>query len=134
MNSAPSDLGRLAKERHSSIDVLVVEDDESTRRGLELTLGHEGYAVYSAASLREATALLQTFIFDAMIVDLNLPDGMGDELLSDSKLGVSVPRKLLVTGASNASLEAVSKCRRFDACLFKPINIQLLLRELRRAP
>ena len=59
--------------------ILVVEDDAALGEGLRLTL--EPYDCTLAATLAEGRACLQRERFDLVVLDLNLPDGSGLELL-----------------------------------------------------
>jgi DNA-binding response OmpR family regulator len=58
--------------------ILVVEDDPSILRGLQLNLGMEGYAVRSAMDGETGLALAQTERPDVLLVDVMLPklDGL----------------------------------------------------------
>jgi CheY-like chemotaxis protein len=59
----------------------VVDDDPSVRRALSRWLRPE-LDLYVAASVREATELLATLNgVDLALVDLNLPDGSGEQVL-----------------------------------------------------
>ena len=59
--------------------ILVVEDDPSILRGLQLNLGMEGYAVRSAMDGETGLALARTERPDLLLVDVMLPrlDGLG---------------------------------------------------------
>lgn len=67
----------------NQIKVILVENDPSVRFRLERVL--EGisdiHLIGSAASKREADSLLSQFAFQMMIVDLDLPDGFGLDLI-----------------------------------------------------
>lgn len=54
---------------------LVVEDEPEIRRPLVASLREAGYAVDEAASAREGHELALTFPFDALMVDVGLPEG-----------------------------------------------------------
>lgn len=60
--------------------VLVVDDDESIRRFLEIALRVRGYDVYEAAGARAALAAVPAVRPDVIILDLGLPDGDGVNL------------------------------------------------------
>lgn len=69
-----------------SAEILLIEDDADLRHTLQTALTSEGYRVTSAVSLREGRALLQHRPshlppWDIWLLDLNLPDGQGDDLL-----------------------------------------------------
>jgi DNA-binding response OmpR family regulator len=61
--------------------VLVVEDDPGIAQGLRLTLGQHGWAVDCVDSLAQAWTALRVEPFDAVLLDLGLPDGDGATLL-----------------------------------------------------
>ena len=61
--------------------VLVVEDDTPSRDFIRLCLCDE-HKVYEAKTVREALSALSTFSFDVVLLDLSLPDGHGENILS----------------------------------------------------
>jgi DNA-binding NtrC family response regulator len=61
--------------------ILVVDDDPSIARALELTFGEKGYRVKVAGSAGGALGLLRARPFDLVFTDLRLPDSDGMELL-----------------------------------------------------
>jgi two-component system, NtrC family, response regulator AtoC len=63
--------------------VLVVDDEEGMRLGIEKALSLEGYRVACAATGAEARRMAKGGRFDCAFVDLKLPDISGTELLSD---------------------------------------------------
>jgi len=63
--------------------ILIVDDEEGMRLGLEKTLSLEGYRVASAATGAEARSAARDNRFDCAFVDLKLPDLSGTDLLSD---------------------------------------------------
>ena len=56
--------------------ILVVDDDNSTRRALRATLSGMGFAVVEAARGEEALTLVRVTWFDAVLLDVDMP-GMG---------------------------------------------------------
>ncbi len=61
--------------------ILVVDDDESLRRVLQVQLEQSGYVVNSAASARQTMTMLTTRSYDLVITDLKMPEASGLELL-----------------------------------------------------
>ncbi len=78
--------------------ILVVEDEASVRRMLEMQLTTAGMTVSTAANGEEAIDLATLYPFDLAILDLNLPDISGFEVLRQLRMNkVSVP-VLILTG------------------------------------
>ncbi len=61
--------------------VLVVDDDQSIRRFLEIALRARGYSVFQAADARAALQAGLSFRPDLVILDLGLPDMDGGEVI-----------------------------------------------------
>lgn len=64
--------------------VLIVEDEERLRCYLAMSLEGDGVLVEQAGSLAEARVLLARLRFDAVVLDVGLPDGDGLTLLERS--------------------------------------------------
>jgi len=61
--------------------VLVVEDDARQRESIRELLGNDDVQITAVASANEALLALQSTTFDCMVVDFNLPDFSGHDLL-----------------------------------------------------
>ncbi|MGH7488101.1 MAG: response regulator, partial [bacterium] len=61
--------------------ILIVEDDGATARSMELMLKSEGFNVYTTDLGEEAIDLAKIYDYDAISLDLNLPDMSGYEVL-----------------------------------------------------
>jgi len=103
--------------------VLLVEDDSSVRRYLEVTLQRSGYQVISASDGLEAIKLALSSSIDLVITDAIMPNLSGQELArflrSNPKLE-KVPIVLL-PGQQNRQA-ATSPDGSIDAFLTKPVK------------
>ena len=80
----------------SSLRVLCIDDDESTRETYEMILGLEGHEIVTCADAKSALTLLGEETFDAIISDLRLPDAYGPDLLRRLReLSPELPRRLV---------------------------------------
>ena len=61
--------------------ILVVDDEESIRNSLRGILENEGYRVVTAENGKKALEKIQGIPFDAVLVDLKLPDIEGTDLI-----------------------------------------------------
>ncbi|QXI49809.1 MULTISPECIES: response regulator [Pseudomonas] len=61
--------------------ILLVEDDDLQRESIARLIGDEDIEITAVAMAKDALALLRENIYDCMIIDLKLPDMLGNELL-----------------------------------------------------
>jgi CheY-like chemotaxis protein len=99
--SSPAKATGLRPDRASS--VLIVEDDCDILTALQDLLEFEGYLVDCAQTCSHAFSLIEQNVYDAVLLDLGLPDGDGCSILE--KLQVSHPSlPVIVLTASNRDL------------------------------
>jgi two-component system, OmpR family, response regulator ArlR len=126
--SLPADLAQpsIAADQRKSC-VLLVEDDRSVRRYLEVTLQRAGYEVITASDGLEAMKLALSSPIDAVVTDAIMPHLSGQQLArfvrGNAKLA-SVPIVLL-TGQENKAA-AASPDDLIDAFLYKPVKAEEL--------
>jgi two-component system NtrC family sensor kinase len=65
--------------------VLVVDDEASVRVALQRYLSSRGHEVETTASGREALARMREDAFDAVIIDMRMPDVSGEQLFGELK-------------------------------------------------
>jgi DNA-binding NtrC family response regulator len=102
--------------------VVVVDDDPTIRRSLELQLRGKRLAVALCASIGEAERAVAREPFDLMFVDVRLPGGDGTELLARLN---SQPRKpVIVMMTGHGSVESAVTCIRAGAFdyIIKPFS------------
>ena len=76
--------------------VLLIEDDETTSRSVELMLSSEGFNVYCTDLGEEGLDLGKLYDYDIILLDLNLPDMHGYDVLKKMRLSkVSTPILIL---------------------------------------
>ncbi|HYV29138.1 MAG TPA: response regulator [Candidatus Eisenbacteria bacterium] len=103
--------------------VLLVEDDRSVRRYLEVTLQRAGYKVITAADGLEAMKLALSSSIDAVITDAIMPNLSGQQLarfLRQNPKLANIPIVLL-TGQQNKEAATASD-ESIDAFLIKPVK------------
>ncbi|MCE5993315.1 response regulator [Pseudomonas sp. KCA11] len=61
--------------------ILLVEDDDLQRESIARLIGDDDVEITAVAMAQDALALLRDNIYDCMIIDLKLPDMLGNELL-----------------------------------------------------
>ena len=113
--------------------VLLVEDDAALAGATERMLTSAGFAVVVGGSLAAARRALADGKFDALIVDVNLPDGSGLELLSELRGANSELPVVMITGALSVEAAAQAIRGRVHEFLPKPYLAGDLQRAVRSA-
>ena len=82
--------------------VLVVEDDRRQRESIQQLLGNEDVEITGVETAGEALQRLRATTYDCMVMDINLPDLSGYELLERmaGQEDVSFPPVIVYTGRS----------------------------------
>ncbi len=120
-------------EQDKEIKILVVDDDTNLRETLSDLLEMEGYKVYQAANGAECLDAVSQEFFNIILMDYNLPDETGVNLIKKIRSFNSETQIIMVT--AYASLNAMIKAMHeavYDF-LIKPVDFDYLKRTIRRA-
>ncbi|MXO66349.1 sigma-54-dependent transcriptional regulator [Altericroceibacterium endophyticum] len=117
----------------SGARVLIVEDTASLALGYAAQLEEAGHAIEIAADLASARAQLNGAAFDTVLLDLQLPDGDGLDLLESYREKLSETSFIVVT--ADGSLKRAVTAMRLGAYdfLVKPVAGERLLTTVRNA-
>lgn len=109
-----------------TMSILVVDDEPRLRQTIARSLSGRGYHVDQAANCREAVEAATKNHYDLLLVDVNLPDATGWDVLRElSAAGKSVPA--VVVSAVPPSANRVREFQPFGV-LHKPFPMDALLR------
>jgi len=102
--------------------VLLIEDDSATAQSIELMLKSEGFNVYTTDLGEEGVDLGKIYDYDLILLDLNLPDMSGMDVLRQLRLArINTPIMIL-----SGSAEIDTKVKTFgggaDDYLTKPFH------------
>ena len=112
--------------------LLVIDDEEQMRRLLRVTLESAGYKVIAAASGKEGIQLASANRFDAILLDLGLPDGDGVDVLRQLRQWATYPVIILSVRSSEQDIITALDAGANDY-LTKPFHSGELLARLRSA-
>ena len=109
--------------------VLVVDDDARIRDLFSNILGRAGYVVETAGTGKEALEKIQKENPNVLLLDIQLPDSNGIELLTTSDSHETV--KIIVTGFSTEEVGKKAADFGADDYLVKPVQPEELLDTIR---
>ncbi len=111
----------LQSQATPSPRALVVDDDPGFLLGLAELVRREGFTVAAAETLAEAREQIDASPPDILLVDLNLPDGSGLDLLAAFEPG-SAPEIVLITGDATVETAVDALRRGATDYLTKPVD------------
>ena len=113
--------------------ILIVEDNESLRAGIRVSLEESGYAVQEAATGEEAVRKLETDPFHVVVTDIRLGDLTGVDILRKAKEVNSETEVILMT--AYATVETAVQALRLGAFDYiqKPFELEQLKHRVRTA-
>jgi RNA polymerase sigma factor (sigma-70 family) len=117
-----------------AVRLMLLDDHASVREALSLLLDRQPDLVVAgeAGSLAEARALMQTTEFDIALVDLDLPDGNGAEIISELRRGNPHARSLVLTGLMDRNAYARAVFAGAAGVLHKSAPLREVLEAIRR--
>ena len=106
--------------------VLIVEDDRSLSRGLCLALKDQELQIVPSFDLKSAREQLICGVTELVLLDINLPDGSGLELLREIKTG-SNPVPVILLTANDTEIDVVMGLEHgADDYITKPFSLAIL--------
>lgn len=108
---------------------LLVDDEPEICELLRVMLRRNGTQCHVAHSLAEGRAALANSIFDAVFVDVNLPDGLGYELIPEVKAMTPDARCIAISAIDAERGRAVAAGA--DVFIPKPFNRAVIFSSIR---
>lgn len=92
----------IEQQPMSGKTVLLVEDSRHASDALRIMCQRLGARLRRAETLEQARAHLRTYRPDAVVIDLGLPDGRGEDLITDLALRPGAPLIIAMSGDDTA--------------------------------
>ena len=107
--------------------LLAVEDEKDLSELVKANLGRHGFAVDLAATLADAQACLKTTSYDVILLDLQLPDGDGLELLRTVRGAGQTTPVIAVTARDRVADRVTGLNEGADDYIVKPFALDELV-------
>jgi two-component system cell cycle response regulator CtrA len=104
------------------VRVLLVEDDSATAQSVELMLRSDGFNVYTTDLGGEGVDLGKIYDYDLILLDLNLPDMSGMDVLRGLRLAQINTPIMILSGASDIDTKVQTFSGGADDYLIKPFH------------
>ena len=106
--------------------VLLIEDEATIAKSIELMLGTEGFNVYTTDLGEEGLDLGKLYDYDIILLDLNLPKKDGREVLQEIKSHDTLKRIPVVVLTTSKAEEDVLKTYNLHANCYvtKPVDLE----------
>jgi DNA-binding response OmpR family regulator len=116
----------LPTYQHITVKVLLVEDEKVLADGIASYLGKEAFIVETAYTYSDAIERINLYSYDGVIVDINLPDGLGFDIVETLK-NIKATSGIIVISARDALNDRI-KCLEIgsDDYLTKPFHLSEL--------
>jgi CheY-like chemotaxis protein len=109
-----------------AVRILIIEDDLSIQRFMDMALSGEGYEVAIAANGADALAKLSSFHPHIIFMDLFMPRMNGQEFLDNYYTIPGSKAPVIILSASN-NIDKLADSIRADGFLPKPFSLNSLL-------
>lgn len=111
--------------------ILIVEDDTGLSRGISFAFEQDGWTVLTAQTLKEARELWEKENPEALILDLNLPDGDGIDFCKTIRSCSDLPI-LILTARDMETDEIMGLTSGADDYMTKPFSVSVLKLRLQK--
>ena len=115
------------------LTVLVVDDEENARTNLGIYLTNKGYEVLGASNLTEARQFVNNGAADIILLDVQLKDEYGPNLLQETAYMFARPPIILITAHGDIDMAVDAMKNGAHDFLQKPIEFNRLEQSIQRA-
>ncbi len=113
--------------------ILLVDDEKNARNNIGSYLESEGYEVLLAADLKTARKHLTAQEADIVLLDVQLPDGYGPDLLAETAQLPFRPPIIMITAHGNIEMAVEAMKNGAHDFIQKPIKFERLEQSIKRA-
>ena len=116
-----------------AITILIVDDEDNARDSLINLFSRQGYETLGAATMTEAREQIKRGAADVVVLDVQLPDGYGPDLLRETSQYAVRPPIILITGVGDIDMAVDAMKNGAHDFITKPVSFKPLEQSVQRA-
>ena len=116
-----------------SATILIVDDEENARHNIGTFLKKLGYEITGVSTLSDARMNIEKGNADIILLDVQLPDGYGPTLLSETRQYLNRPPIIMITAYGDIEMAVEAMKNGAHDFLQKPIRLSRLEQSIKRA-
>ncbi len=116
-----------------SFTILIVDDEDHARLNIGTFLSGQGYEVIDVPNLQQAREAILRGNADIILLDVQLPDGYGPDLLEETARMPMRPPIIMITGYGDIEMAVEAMRNGAHDFLQKPIQLAQLEKSIQRA-
>lgn len=115
------------------LSILIVDDEKNARQNIASFLKKKDYEVLEAETIKAAKKIIGEGSADIVLLDVELPDGLGTALLEESAAKPTRPPIIMITAHGDIEMAVESMKNGAHDFLQKPIKFDRLEQSIQRA-
>ncbi len=125
-------MNQRSQTHKKNLSILIVDDEEMVLKMIERLLAQMGYQTHTAQNKDSALQMASNIVIDIAILDYNLPDGNGIDLMIKLKKQKANLQAMIMTGFG--TIERAVEALKAGAWDFipKPVTPKMLIQKLER--
>ena len=116
-----------------SLSILIVDDEKNARQNIAAFLKKKDFEVLEAETIKAAKKSIADGSADVVLLDVELPDGLGTTLLEESAANLSRPPIIMITAHGDIDMAVEAMKNGAHDFLQKPIKFDRLEKSIQRA-
>ncbi len=116
-----------------ALTILIIDDEENARKNIGEFLGTKGYSILEAATIAAGREFIQKGEGDIILLDVQLPDGYGPNLLVEFAAMPDRPPIILFTAYGDIEMAVEAMKNGAHDFLTKPVEFEQLEKSIQRA-